>query len=126
MKKTLLLSLLLTTSSLLSAAQSGEQLLDKKCTACHMTSSSSAKLTNGKMGGPPMWGVMKKIKNSFKTKEEGATFIVNYTMYPSTEKMLFPAATKDYFGLMPSLQGEVTKEELQIIAEYLYQSYGTN
>ena len=126
MKKHILFSLLLTTSGLLFATESGEQLLDEKCTACHMTSSSSAKLTNGKMGGPPMWGVMKKVKNRFKTKEEGIVFIVNYTMHPSEEKMLFPAATKEYFGLMPSQKEEVTKEELQTIAEHLYQSYGAN
>ncbi len=120
MKKRCLVMLLLSTTTLLTASDAGAKLTDEKCTSCHMTSSSSAKLKDGKMHAPPMWGVVKKVKAHFKTKEEGMAFITDYTMNPTEEKMLFPKATKEYFGLMTSMRETVTDEEMKIIAEYLY------
>ncbi len=120
MKKRWLFMALLSTATLLTASDAGAKLSEEKCTSCHMTSSSSAKLKDGKMHAPPMWGVMKKVKNHFKTKEEGIAFITDYTMYPAEEKMIFPEATKEYFGLMPSMRETVTNEEMKLIAEYLY------
>jgi hypothetical protein len=120
MKKLLLIALCLSATTLIAASERGEQLTDEKCTSCHMTSSSSTKLKNGEMGAPPMWGVMKKVKSHFKTKEDGVSFIVDYTMDPSEDKMIFPPAAKEHFGLMPSMKGSVTTEEMKLIAEYLY------
>ena len=120
MKNRLVILMLLSATTLLSASDAGARLADEKCTSCHMTSSSSAKLKDGKMHAPPMWGVMKKVRNQFKTKEEGIAFITDYTMNPSEDKMIFPEATKEYFGLMPSMRETVTDEEMRIIAEYLY------
>jgi len=121
MHKNLFLGLFFTTATLLSASDAGARLVEEKCTSCHMSSSGSTKLKNGKMGAPPMWGVMKKVKNRFKTKEEGVAFIIDYTMEPSETKMLFPAATKVYFGLMPSMRERLTDDEMSLIAAYLYQ-----
>lgn len=112
--------LILSITTLLTATDKGAQLTDEKCTSCHMTSSSSTKLIGGEMGAPPMWGVMKKVKNSFKTKEEGIAFIIDYTMDPTEDKMIFPTAAKEHFGLMPSMRETVTDEEMKLIAEYLY------
>ena len=119
MKNRWIIMLLLSATTLL-ASDRGAQLSEEKCTSCHMTSSSSAKLKDGKMHAPPMWGVMKKVKNNFKTKEEGIAFITDYTMNPAEEKMIFPKATEEYFGLMPSMRETVTDEEMKLIAEYLY------
>ena len=123
MKKYIVATLLLSSVSILSASEAGQVLLDDKCTACHMTSSSSAKLTNGKMGGPPMWGIMKKVKARFEDQSDGEAFITAYALAPSQKKMLFPQATIDYFGAMPSMRGKVTQEELEQIAKYLYTLY---
>jgi len=120
MKNRWIIALLLSATTLLSASDRGAELSEEKCTSCHMTSSSSAKLKDGKMHAPPMWGVMKKVRNNFKTKEEGIAFITDYTMNPASEKMLFPKATEEYFGLMPSMRETVTNEEMKQIAEYLY------
>ena len=120
MKNRWIIALLLSATTLLAASDRGAELSEEKCTSCHMTSSSSAKLKDGKMHAPPMWGVMKKVKNHFKTKEEGIAFITDYTMHPASDKMLFPKATEEYFGLMPSMRETVTDEEMKLIAEYLY------
>ncbi len=117
MKKLIIATLLIGAS--LNAADKGAELVDQKCTPCHLFSSSSAKLTNGKMGGPPMWGIMKKIRNKYAKSDDRIAFIRDYAMNPTEEKMLFPAATREYFGVMPSMKDKVSEEEMQIIAEYL-------
>ena len=119
MKMKLLPIALLFTTLNLSAAPTAQELLEEKCTYCHMTSSST-KTRSDKIVAPPMWGVMKKMRENFKTDDEAINFLVDYSMNPSEDKMIFPAATKEYFGLMPSLKGKASKEELEIIAKYLY------
>ena len=117
MKKLIMATLVIGVS--LSAVDQGAELVEQKCTPCHLFSSSSAKLTDGKMGGPPMWGIMKKIRNKYATSDERITFIRDYAMQPSEAKMLFPAATREYFGVMPSMRDKVSDAEMQRIAKYL-------
>jgi hypothetical protein len=119
MKVKWMIILLFSATALLNAAADGNSLTEEKCASCHMTSSST-KLKQETISAPPMWGVMKKVKNRFKTKEEGVAFITDYAINPAEEKMLFPAAAKERFGLMPSMQGVLTEDELKIIAEFLY------
>ncbi len=121
MDRSLFFGLFLSTATLMFAADAGSQLVEEKCTSCHMTASSSTKLKNGRMWAPPMWGVIKKVKKRFSTKEEGIAFLIDYTMDPSETKMLFPPVTKAYFGLMPSMRESLTDNEMRSIAEYLYQ-----
>ena len=117
MKRLIIATLLVGVS--LSAEDRGAELVDQKCTPCHLFSSSSAKLTDGKMGGPPMWGIMKKIRNKYDTSDDRIAFIRDYALQPTEQKMLFPAATREYFGVMPSMRDKVSDEEMQLIAEYL-------
>ena len=119
MKTKWILPFMLLAAVTINAAPDGETLLNEKCAVCHIVSGITAeKLKN--MVAPPMWGVVKKVKTNHKTREEGIAFIVDYSLDPSEEKMIFPKAAKERFGLMPSQKGNVTEEELKAIAEYLY------
>ncbi len=122
-RKLLITALLLASSTLLSASsEEAKALTTKKCSECHMIDSmTDTHGANGHIKAPPMWGVMRKIRENFKTKDEVIAFLIDYTLNPASEKMLFPKATEEYFGLMPSQKGKLTEEELAIIAQYLYQ-----
>ena len=72
------------------------------------------------MVAPPMWGVTKTVNTHFKTKEESIAFVLDYTMNPAEDKMVFPPSTKKLFGLMPSMKDKLTEDELKTIVEYLY------
>lgn len=121
MKKILTIVLLLNTLSLLNASENAKELTEKKCSQCHMIDSmTDTKKADGKIAAPPMWGVMRKLRENFKTREEALAFLIEYTINPDEKKMLFPKATKEYFGLMPSQKGKLTNKELEIIANYLY------
>lgn len=118
MKKIVSLSLILAAFSILSASQSREDLATQKCGSCHLM----GKITKeklSKMVAPPYWAISKKAKEAYETKEEAIKYIVDFTLNPSQDKMLFPKEAVEKFGLMPSQKGNVTEEEIREIAEYI-------
>ena len=121
MKRMLLSILLLGCTSLLSASTAeGKALVMEKCSKCHMIDSmTDNRKDSGKLRAPPMWGVMRKIRENFKTEEEVMAFVKDYTFNPSEEKMIFAKETMEYFGLMPSLKQELSEKDLHTIAQYL-------
>jgi len=119
MKKPLIILLLISLSLSLHASMDVKELLQEKCSSCHMIDSST-KVKQAKISAPPMWGVMRKVSEKYSNREEGIAFIIDYVKNPSVDKMVFPKATKEYFGLMPSLSNEMTDEELTAIVKYLY------
>jgi len=119
MKKSLIFLIVLAVNA--HTATDIQRLVEQKCSSCHMLNSST-KIKQDKISAPPMWGVMRKVKDAFSTKEEGIAYLIDYVKYPHEDKMIFPKATKEYFGLMPSLKDEISEEELKDIAQYLYRN----
>ena len=117
MKKKLSLALILTMSSLLLASSNGESLAEEKCGSCHLGGVLSAKKVKN-IKAPPYWGMARVVSNAYDNNTDRINFIVDYTLNPSEDKMLFPKATKDRFGLMPSQKGNVTEDEIREIAKY--------
>ena len=119
MKAGMLLPMVFFATAALCAAPDGAALTEEKCAACHLVSNiTPEKIKN--MSAPPIWGVMKKINQKYPTREERVAFLIDYTLHPAKEKMLFPPSTAELFGVMPSQQGNLTDEELKAIAAHLY------
>ena len=107
--------------STLSAAQmSGEQLFQANCTACHVTAHTE---DESKLLAPPIMGAVKHVKEKFGSKEEAVKFMVDYIQNPSKEKAACESGSIEKFGLMPSLKGTVSPEDLEKIASYVYDTY---
>jgi hypothetical protein len=68
-------------------------------------------------------GVMRHVKIEYPNKKEAINFIVDYTLNPTKEKAICVNKKIEKFGLMPSQKKSVTKEELSLIAEYIYDNY---
>lgn len=99
-------------------AEKAERLAVEKCGACHLMGAiTKDKLDN--MKAPPYWAIAKKANERYDSKEKKIQYIVEYTLDPSEERMLFPKETKDRFGVMPSQKDKVTEEEIKIISEYI-------
>ena len=107
-------------STLGAAEMSGEQLFQANCTACHATTHSE---DESKMLAPPIMGAVKHVKEKFDSKEEAVEFMVDYIQNPSKEKAACESHSIDKFGLMPSLKGAVSPEDLEKIASYVYDTY---
>ena len=63
--------------------------------------------------------MQRKSKQIFLIDKDGIAFLIDFTMNPSKEKMMFPQETIDKFGHMPSQKGNLTDKELRDIAEYI-------
>jgi cytochrome c len=108
--------------ALMAQEQDIPQLIEKKCGACHIVTNPT--IENVKhMKAPPMWGVARNLIRHFKNEKAFVDFVVDYVMNPSKEKIVLDKAAMERFGLMPSLKGSVTKEELEAIAKYMYNNY---
>jgi len=119
--KALLLTLgttLLVTPSLY--AQDGASLFAAKCAACHQTTRPSNIST---LVAPPVMGVMRHVKMRYGTKEESIQFISEYALNPQASKAVCMPEKIQRFGLMPSQKGNVSKEELQTIASWMYDNF---
>ena len=103
------------------AETSGEALFESKCASCHVKTRPSDIST---LVAPPMMGVMRHVKMSYKTKDEVVTFITEYVLNPQESKAVCMTDKLKRFGLMPSQKGNVTKEELATIAAWAYDNFG--
>jgi len=104
------------------AQPSGEALFDTKCASCHVKMRPSDIST---LVAPPAMGVMRHVKMTYATKEEAVTFITEYALDPQESKAVCMAEKIKRFGLMPSQKGKVSKEELTVIAGWMYENFGT-
>ena len=103
------------------AETSGEALFEAKCASCHVKTRPSDIST---LVAPPMMGVMRHVKMTYKTKSEVVTFITEYALNPQESKAVCMPEKLKRFGLMPSQKGNVTKEELTTIAVWAYDNFG--
>ncbi len=123
MKKTFVCVALMS-SALLFASQNydGKKLFEEKCMSCHIASMPSMQQKKN-MVAPPIMGVMFHVKENYSNKEDAVNFIVDYVMNPSLKKAVCMPRSIKRFGLMPSMKGIVSKDELKAIAEYIYDNY---
>jgi len=117
MKNLLALPLIIMISVFLNASEDIETLAEKKCGSCHLMGAVTKEKINN-IKAPPYWGMAKKVRSAFDNETDRINFIVEYTINPKEDKMLFPAETKKRFGLMPSQKGKVTEDEIRKIAKF--------
>ena len=115
LRSTLLASLLL--SSLFADAK---QTFEAKCAMCHTT---TIPQDRSKLVAPPIMGVMRHVKMHYPHKEEAINFIVDYVMNPSKKKAVCMPQKIQRFGLMPSLKGQISVDELKEVAGWLYDNF---
>lgn len=95
-----------------------EELAVRKCGNCHLMGAISKEKIEA-MKAPPYWAIARKLKDAELSRENKIKFMVDFAFNPTREKMMFPIETFNRFGLMPSMSGKVTKEEIEQIATYI-------
>ena len=102
-----------------------KKLFTKNCADCHAT---VLGVTN--YGGyenklitpaPYVDELVKKLKEKTGTKEKFTEFIKEYIENPNKRKSLYGKRAIKEFGLMPSLKGALTPDEIVQLANYLYE-----
>ena len=105
----------------------GELLIEEKCAKCHNLDMPPKSYENEI--APSMMAVTFHLKDFIKSnnpsEHEGKviSFIKDYVVAPSREKSFCDKASLDSYGIMPSQKGNVTQEELEAIAHYMYKTF---
>jgi len=112
----------------------GEKVFEKACVSCHIKMISKPELMKvmKSVKAPPMIEVSRQLKNNIKIVEDiddeihravVIAFIKDYVIYPDLDKSMCEAMALDKFGLMPSLKGKLSEEELNAVAAWVYDYY---
>ena len=104
------------------ATPTGEALVKSKCTMCHLPTTPTPQQMQT-LKAPPFDAVLFHAKDALKEESKVKKHIVEFTLNPNVSKSVCESNKVAKFGLMPSQKGSVTKEELEKIAEYLYENY---
>jgi mono/diheme cytochrome c family protein len=104
-----------------------EELFNKNCSSCH---AKILGITNN--GGydnsyitpaPYVTDLISKLKQETDSKEKFVEFIKEYIQDPNKRKTLYGKKAIKKFGLMPSLKGVMSEEEIIGLANFLYENY---
>ena len=98
----------------------GKALFIQKCATCHTLRKPADMNT---VVAPALNGVMRHLKMSYSDKSKAVTFIKDYVMNPTEAKAICMPKKIKKFGLMPSQKGNVTLEELEVIANWMFENY---
>jgi len=101
-------------------APKGEVLFTQKCASCHSTTRPKDMST---VIAPALVGVMHHLKMTHPDKSKSVAFIKDYALNPSEDKAICMPEKIKRFGLMPSQKGNVTEEELEVIANWMFDNF---
>ncbi|WP_415408162.1 hypothetical protein ACLHDG_06320 [Sulfurovum sp. CS9] len=114
--------LLLSLTGTILFAGNGAELIKANCASCHMLTSPTPDMIPT-LKAPAMDAVMFHIKLDIKKKKDIKDFIVDYTQDPAAAKSVCESNKVQKFGVMPSLKGKVSEQDLVTIAEYMIDNY---
>lgn len=105
----------------------GKKLIEQKCSKCHNLDLPPKTYENEI--APPMMAVAFHVKDFMEVSNESERipkaieFVKDYVINPSKEKSLCDKKSLQDYGLMPSQKGNVTQDELEAIATYMFEHY---
>ena len=108
-------------------ALSGEKLIHQKCATCHNLDLPPKTSEDEK--APPMMAVAFHVADFVKVSNESdripkaIEFVKDYVINPSEEKSFCDKKSLQQYGVMPSQKGNVTQDELDAIAHYMFEHY---
>ena len=105
----------------------GKALLETKCASCHNLDMPAT--TFPEEVAPPMMAVafhvydFIQVNTPAEKTPASIAFVKDYVFNPTKEKSFCDQKSLDDYGLMPSQKGELTEEELEAIAIYMFAHY---
>ncbi len=114
--------LLIALSATLVFASDAKSLLEKNCASCHMLTTPAPEMIPT-FKAPAMDAVGFHLKLAMQDPKEMEKFIVDYVQNPDASKSVCESNKVQKFGVMPSLKGKVSEEDLKKIATYIVMHY---
>lgn len=119
--KKLLLLLILTLATL--PATTGQKIFKKYCVSCHIKTDLSVRNKNKMRNAPPMNRVSQRLKMFTASKKEFIAFAKDYIQNPSQKKGFCRPKAYKRFGVMPAIGKAMSKEERDVVVEWLYTNF---
>jgi len=107
--------------------QEAEKVMQHVCAECHNLDMPPK--TSDDEKAPPLYTVTVHLKDWMKTDDPSAlrdkfiSFVPDYVLHPSRKKSYCDPASLKVYGLMPSLDGQVTYAQAKAIAEIIFDRY---
>ncbi len=102
----------------------GEKLFNKNCSKCHaniLGVANDGGYENSYITPAPyIADLVPKVKSKTGSQEKFTEFVREYIQNPNKRKSLYGKRAIKKFGLMPPLKGIMTDEEIDELADYLY------
>ena len=114
--------LFLGTTATIAFASNGAVLLEKKCASCHMLEAPEFHQIPT-LKAPPMDSIVFHINLAMQDEKKKKVFIADYVLNPDVSKTVCESNKVAKYGVMPSQKGQVTKEELALIAIEMLAKY---
>ena len=124
MLKSLFLSMVLI-ASLQAEQKSGKELFNEHCAKCHANilgvTNTDGYENSYITPAPYIADLVEKLKAKTGSKEAFKEFIKEYIQNPNKRKSLYGKRAIKKFGLMPSLKGVMSEDDINDLVDYLYQ-----
>jgi len=114
-------------------AADGYEVYKKHCMSCHveMLTLAETKKRFKELKAPPMVEVSNRLKENIVITDDDddvkrrvvIAFIKDYIDNPSLEYSMCHAMAIERFGIMPSMKGQLSEEQKQVVAEWIYDRY---
>ncbi len=117
--KKIILTAIVATGLLSASTQSGEELFKAKCAVCHKMGEPKE---DPNAVAPMLVGVVTHLNEAFSDKEKLKSHIIDFVIKPTKEKAICKSVQR--FGLMPSQEGAVSREEIAKIADFMAELKG--
>ena len=105
-----------------------EKLFTKNCAECHATiigvTHDGGYENSFITSAPYVDDLVEKLKEKTGTQEKFTAFITEYIEDPDKRKSLYGKKAIKKFGIMPSLKGALTQDEIVQLSNYLYEKHG--
>jgi len=105
----------------------GEKLTEQKCAKCHNLDMPPK--TSDKELAPPLYTVTvhlkdwMKVNNPSELRGKFTSFVQSYVINPDRSKSYCNKESLETYGVMPSQKGNVTEDELEVIAHHIFDRY---
>ena len=120
-------------SAVASELRSPEQLFTKKCAMCHNIERPQNQMQKRLMVAPPLKMAMKGVVvtidavdgpfNDKELRDESIEFMKDYFIEPTRDKTNCEDQVVNKFGMMPSLKGFITDQELDLLVPWVYDNF---
>lgn len=104
------------------SANTAADLTHKHCGSCHMLEKPQAHMIPT-LTSPPMDSVIYHLGLVKENRNDKIKFIMDYAINPEAKKSVCESNKVQHYGVMPSLKGMITNEELLKISNYLIDNY---